>query len=184
MAETSLAGKARQNGSGDAEVDLEQGRDGRPAGGLGGLLGDALGAVRKRASKRLRADLHDRDPDYLREMLPLLWLISTFYFRGSVRNLGNIPEDEPALLVGNHSGGNVIPDNFIFTLAFSPGELDEYTYPGLPNPLGIGGAVGDVLSAVESTGDDILPIVVLLSISSTIFRFTRSRKLSFIRHIP
>src|SRR5918997_7223665 len=29
-----------------------------------------------------------------------------------------------------------------FTLAFSPGELDKYTYPGLPNPLGIGGELG------------------------------------------
>ncbi len=68
----------------------------------------------------------------------------------------------------------VIGAGVFFTLAFSPGELDEYTYPGLPNPLGIGGAFGDVLSAVESAGDDILPIVVLLSISSTIFRFRRS----------
>jgi hypothetical protein len=61
-----------------------------------------------------------------------------------------------------------------FTLAFSPGELDEYTYPGLPNPLGVGGAVGDVLSTVESTGNGILPIAVLVSISSMIVRFRRS----------
>ncbi len=60
------------------------------------------------------------------------------------------------------------------TLAFSPGELDEYTYPGLPNPLGIGGVVGDVLSAVESAGNGILPIAILVSISSTIVRFRRS----------
>jgi hypothetical protein len=61
-----------------------------------------------------------------------------------------------------------------FTLAFSPGELDQYTYPGLPNPLGIGGAVGDVLSAVEGAGDGILPIAILVSISSMIVRFLRS----------
>jgi 1-acyl-sn-glycerol-3-phosphate acyltransferase len=115
--ETELAEQARQNGSGDAETELEQGDD--RGGPLGGLLADAIGALRGRASRRLRADLHDRDPDYLREALPLLWLVSTFYFRGEVRNLGNIPDDEPALLVGNHSGGNVIPDTFIFTLAFS-----------------------------------------------------------------
>ncbi len=119
MAQTSLAGKAKQNGSGNGEVDLDGSVDGESQGGVTGFLGGAADALRKRASRRLHADLHDRDPDYLREMLPLLWLISTFYFRGSVRNLGNIPEDEPALLVGNHSGGNVIPDTFIFTLAFS-----------------------------------------------------------------
>ncbi|HEV2091636.1 MAG TPA: hypothetical protein VGR18_00555, partial [Rubrobacter sp.] len=61
-----------------------------------------------------------------------------------------------------------------FTLAFSPGELDKHTYPGLPNPLGIGGAVGGVLSAVESAGNGLLPIAIFVSISSTIVRFRRS----------
>jgi 1-acyl-sn-glycerol-3-phosphate acyltransferase len=118
--ETSLAGQSRQNGSGEPEIDLDPARaQRRSANALGGLLGGAISSVRKRVSNRLNADLHDRDPDYMREMLPLLWLISTFYFRGEVRNLGHIPEDEPALLVGNHSGGNVIPDTFIFSLAFS-----------------------------------------------------------------
>ena len=70
-------------------------------------------------------------------MLPLLWLISTFYFRGEVRNLGNIPEDEPALLVGNHSGGNVIPDSFIFTLAFSTYFGVERRYFQLAHNLAI-----------------------------------------------
>jgi 1-acyl-sn-glycerol-3-phosphate acyltransferase len=68
---------------------------------------------------QLRADLDDRDPDWLRERLPMLWLLATLWFRGEVRNLGNIPEKGPVLLVGNHSGGNVTPDTFIFTLAFS-----------------------------------------------------------------
>jgi 1-acyl-sn-glycerol-3-phosphate acyltransferase len=121
---TSLADEARQNGSGEAEVELDSGRQTRSPGGLGGLIGEAVGGIRKRISRRLTADLHDRDPDYLREMLPLMWLFSTFYFRGEVRNLGNIPEDEPVLLVGNHSGGNVIPDTFVFSLAF-------YTYFGV-----------------------------------------------------
>ena len=61
-----------------------------------------------------------------------------------------------------------------FTLAFSPGELDEYTYPGLANPLGIGGGVGAVLTTIESVGNGILPIAVLVSISSMIARFWRS----------
>src|SRR5215470_8984149 len=65
------------------------------------------------------ADLDERDPDYIRESLPRLWLLSRLYFRGEVRGLGNIPEDGPVLLVGNHSGGNVTPDTTVFTLAFS-----------------------------------------------------------------
>ncbi|MGH2981694.1 MAG: hypothetical protein ACRDKV_06605, partial [Solirubrobacterales bacterium] len=68
---TSLAGRARQNGSGEAEIELEASRDGRP-GGLGGILGGAVRAVRGLAERRLTADLQDREPDYLREMLPLV----------------------------------------------------------------------------------------------------------------
>jgi 1-acyl-sn-glycerol-3-phosphate acyltransferase len=78
-----------------------------------------LGFLRERLSSRLDARLEDRDPDFIRESLPLLWLLSTFYFRAEVRDLGNVPADRPALLVGNHSGGNVIVDTFIFSLAFS-----------------------------------------------------------------
>jgi len=66
-----------------------------------------------------RADLDERDPDYIRESLPGLWLLSSLYFRGEVRGLGNIPEEGPVLLVGNHSGGNLTPDTTVFTLAFS-----------------------------------------------------------------
>ena len=65
------------------------------------------------------ADLDERDPDYIRESLPGLWLLSSLYFRGEVRGLGNIPEEGPVLLVGNHSGGNLTPDTTVFTLAFS-----------------------------------------------------------------
>jgi 1-acyl-sn-glycerol-3-phosphate acyltransferase len=79
----------------------------------------AAGRAAREVRERLTADLDDRDPDHLREQLPLLWLISSFWFRGEVRNLGNIPEDGPVLMVGNHSGGNMTPDTFVFTLAFS-----------------------------------------------------------------
>src|SRR5579872_2226785 len=61
-----------------------------------------------------RADLDERDPDYIREQLPLFWLFSSIWFRGEVRGLGNIPDDGPVLLVGNHSGGNMIPDTMVF----------------------------------------------------------------------
>jgi 1-acyl-sn-glycerol-3-phosphate acyltransferase len=65
------------------------------------------------------ADLDERDPDFIRESLPGLWLLSSLWFRGEVRGLGNIPEEGPVLLVGNHSGGNVTPDTGVFILAFS-----------------------------------------------------------------
>jgi 1-acyl-sn-glycerol-3-phosphate acyltransferase len=65
-----------------------------------------------------KADLDERDPDYIRDHLPLLWMLSSVYLRAEVRGMENIPEDDPVLLVGNHSGGNMIVDTFAFTLAF------------------------------------------------------------------
>jgi 1-acyl-sn-glycerol-3-phosphate acyltransferase len=66
-----------------------------------------------------RDDFEDRDPDHVRRWLPFLWLMASLYFRAEVRGLEKIPRKGPALLVGNHSGGNMAPDTFIFALAFS-----------------------------------------------------------------
>ncbi|MFL5844847.1 MAG: lysophospholipid acyltransferase family protein [Solirubrobacteraceae bacterium] len=86
---------------------------------MAGLATKALGALAGAVSSRIPvADLDERDPDYIRERLPGLWLLSSLYFRGEVRGLGNIPEEGPVLLVGNHSGGNLTPDTNVFTLAF------------------------------------------------------------------
>jgi 1-acyl-sn-glycerol-3-phosphate acyltransferase len=65
-----------------------------------------------------KAELDERDPDYIRDSLPFGWLVSTFYFRSEVRGLENIPAEGPVLLVGNHSGGNLAPDTFAFSVAF------------------------------------------------------------------
>ena len=92
--------------------------DARPAARsrLERLVGAIAGAIGARVPT---ADLDERDPDYIREALPGLWLAASLWFRGEVRGLGNIPENGPVLLVGNHSGGNMSPDSLVFTLAFS-----------------------------------------------------------------
>lgn len=66
-----------------------------------------------------RDDFEDRDPDHIRSWLPFLWLMASLYFRADVRGLDRIPPAGPVLLVGNHSGGNMAPDTFVFALAFS-----------------------------------------------------------------
>ena len=113
------------NGHGSAEAARRT--LGAPAG-----RGGARGGLRRRArlacsapsraswpSRIPPADLDERDPDYIRESLPRLWLLCSLYFRGEVRGLGNVPEEGGVLLVGNHSGGNLTPDTIVFTLAFS-----------------------------------------------------------------
>jgi 1-acyl-sn-glycerol-3-phosphate acyltransferase len=87
-----------------------------------------LGPLKSLLPSVPRADLDERDPDYIRESLPRLWLLASLYFRGEVRGLGNVPEEGPVLLIGNHSGGNLTPDTIVFTLAFS-------TYFGVERPF-------------------------------------------------
>jgi 1-acyl-sn-glycerol-3-phosphate acyltransferase len=107
MTEAGIAEQATRNGhAGDGESPR-------------GLAARLVASMREQVSLRIpRADLDERDPDYIRESLPRLWLAASLWFRGEVRGLGNIPEEGPVLLVGNHSGGNLTPDTTVFTLAF------------------------------------------------------------------
>ncbi len=92
------------------------------------ITGRVLGAAAKRAQAALTADLDDRDPDYIRENLPLSWLMATLWYRAEVRNMGNVPENGPVLLVGNHTGGNMSPEVIVLPLAFT-------TYFGVERPF-------------------------------------------------
>jgi 1-acyl-sn-glycerol-3-phosphate acyltransferase len=58
------------------------------------------------------------DPGHIRRTLPYLNAINAAYFRPDVRGLEHIPAGEPSLLVGNHSGGLMIADTFVFAAAF------------------------------------------------------------------
>jgi 1-acyl-sn-glycerol-3-phosphate acyltransferase len=91
--------------------------NGAGAPGAATAVGRAIAQQVQRAIPR--ADLDERDPDYIRETLPGMWLLASFYFRADVKGLENIPADGPVLLVGNHSGGNMTPDTIVFTLAFN-----------------------------------------------------------------
>ena len=105
---------ARPDGGAAPEPEARGGESGRSP--IERLVRTIAGAVGARVPA---ADLDERDPDYIRENLPLWWLLGSVWFRGEVRGMGNIPEEGPVLLVGNHSGGNVTPDTLIFTMAFS-----------------------------------------------------------------
>jgi 1-acyl-sn-glycerol-3-phosphate acyltransferase len=119
MTDATTSARASSNGHGELPADAKLEDDGGQAGG-GSLLGGFVRGLGRAVQNRIPvADLDDRDPDYIREKLPGLWLLSSIYFRGEVRGLGNIPEDGPVLLVGNHSGGNLTPDTGVFTLAFN-----------------------------------------------------------------
>ena len=58
------------------------------------------------------------DPEHIARTLPLLNGLLSAYFRSEVRGIENLPAKGSALLVGNHSGGTMIVDTFLFTFAF------------------------------------------------------------------
>jgi 1-acyl-sn-glycerol-3-phosphate acyltransferase len=83
------------------------------------MVAAAVGDVADAAGGSRGSDPFEfRDPRYIERTLPALRLSSNYYFRADVRGLEHIPADGPVLLVGNHSGGTVIVDTFVFAQAF------------------------------------------------------------------
>ena len=102
-----------------ADRAARNGHDSKSDSGGASLVSRLVSGLAEQVQSRIPvADLDERDPDYIRESLPRQWLLASLYFRAEVRGLGNIPEQGPVLLVGNHSGGNLTPDTPVFTLAF------------------------------------------------------------------
>jgi 1-acyl-sn-glycerol-3-phosphate acyltransferase len=89
-----------------------------PIDGLLELYGGILSDWTDLATDGLQGDDLDAwDPEYIAATLPLMRATFGAYFRGEVRGLGNIP-DGASLLVGNHSGGLMIADTFVFANEF------------------------------------------------------------------
>jgi 1-acyl-sn-glycerol-3-phosphate acyltransferase len=81
----------------------------------GAAASDVVGAATRRESKD---PFQVRDPAYIERTLPAWRALSRVYFRADVRGLEHIPAEGPVLLVGNHSGGILIADTFVFAQAF------------------------------------------------------------------
>lgn len=82
---------------------------------MGGNLAADWAALRRGLPA---GDIDEWDPAYVRRTLPVMGKVFQAYFRGEVRGLENIPAEGPVLIVGNHSGGTMIADTFVFTTRF------------------------------------------------------------------
>ena len=91
-------------------------------------MNNPLRRVASALTPRFRpGDLDDRDPDFMRELLPGLWLLVTAWYRPDISGYENIPTDGPVLVVGNHTGGISSPEVMLSQLALS-------TYFGVERP--------------------------------------------------
>jgi 1-acyl-sn-glycerol-3-phosphate acyltransferase len=98
----------------------------RTAGRAPGLLGPVLDLSVSTASDWVNLfrgapqaqDVDEWDAHYIRQTLPVLGGLFDVYFRPEVSGLENIPQQGAALLVGNHSGGTMIADTFVFAVEF------------------------------------------------------------------
>ena len=107
----------------------------RMAGAASGDLLHSLDVLGVTEDSRPDDPLDARDPAYIRETLPALALSARLWFRGEVRGLEHIPADGPALLVGNHSGGTLIADTFVFAHAFYEHHGPERRFHQLAHDL-------------------------------------------------
>ncbi|HEX2087267.1 MAG TPA: 1-acyl-sn-glycerol-3-phosphate acyltransferase, partial [Solirubrobacteraceae bacterium] len=90
------------------------------------IIGTGLNALKATLETGLgdlvtpRADdpLDERDPEFIRATVDAYDALARVYFRPKVTGLERIPADGPVLLVGNHSGGTLIADTFVFAYAF------------------------------------------------------------------
>src|SRR3954470_13580762 len=89
----------------------------RPLDGVAEIGANIAHEWREALSGARGDDLDAWDPEYIRRTLPILGRFYRKYFRGEVNGLDRIP-DGPVLLVGNHSGGTMIVDTFVFATAF------------------------------------------------------------------
>jgi hypothetical protein len=113
-------------------------RDGGEAQAGEGLPARLVRALAGQVSRRVPpADLDERDPDYIREALPRLWLLSSLWFRGEVRGLGNIPEEGPVSRCRPRSRSRLCPRSGCAT---SSGPTRTSTRPRARHARHAGGA--------------------------------------------
>lgn len=96
------------------------------------VTSDVAGTLTGRSSQD---PFEHRDPEYIERTLPAWRITSSLYFRADVSGLDNIPARGPVLLVGNHSGGILIADTFVFAQAFYDHFGPERTFYQLAHDL-------------------------------------------------
>ena len=147
-------------------------------------LGDVLEWVKHEVSARVpKADLDQRDADYIREQLPGLWLLASLYFRADVRGLDRIPADKPVLFLAEGISMYLTEDDGIALLRrvverFPSGELqiDFYNWVGIRSQKTqtLVRKTGSTLHWAVNSPDDILSNVAGTRLLASVTIFSAS----------
>lgn len=94
----------------------------------------ARAAVEEAPHSDLGHGLGLRDPDYIRQWMPIAELVARLYFRVRFTGLETIPRHGPLIFVGNHSGGLSTPDTAMAVHGFWSHWGPEREVYGLVHP--------------------------------------------------
>jgi 1-acyl-sn-glycerol-3-phosphate acyltransferase len=87
----------------------------------------AVDPIGRRMREKLAENPFQRDEAFLERLLPLMEFFAR-YFDGEVSGFETLPAQGPMLLVGNHSGGVIVPDTAVTLAAW-------YRERGIEDPL-------------------------------------------------
>ncbi len=80
-----------------------------------------------RVERKVNEPLLQQDHEFLETLVPLMEIFGS-YFDGEVRGWDRLPAEGPLLVIGNHSGGMIVPDTPVFIAAW-------YRERGFDSPL-------------------------------------------------
>jgi 1-acyl-sn-glycerol-3-phosphate acyltransferase len=89
-----------------------------------------LDALADRVERKVEDESLQRDTQFLESLLPLMEIFSS-YFDGEVRGWERLPAEGPMLIIGNHSGGTIVPDTSVFISSWYRERGMESTLLGL-----------------------------------------------------
>ena len=129
-----------------------------------------LAPLERRIEAERRAPAFRRDPDFIRRELALLE-VALRWFAPEVRGIEHVPVNGPALVVGNHSGVNLMPDAAALYAALARHRgIDQPTYslaydslfavPGLDSTLRRSGILPASPANAEAALDEGAAVIV------------------------
>jgi 1-acyl-sn-glycerol-3-phosphate acyltransferase len=160
-------------------------------------LAEALEWAREQITSRVpKADLDQRDPDYIRDQLPGTWLLASLYFRADVQHLDRIPAEGPVLrkfgtVAANPENARLALESGAALLIYPGGDYEVFRPSWERHTVDFDGRMGYVKLAREA-GVPIVPVASVGGQESALFlnrgqwlaKLLRADKILRLKSIP